>query len=393
MKKLGEGSFGVVWKAVNHDTGNVIALKQVKLEDEDILDELLKEIVFMGNLSESPNIVSFYKAFLTKKGEKFNNFTENDPSFVPFKEETIWISMEYCDIGSVADMMKICETTLNEDQICFVMKEALMGLYFLHERKIIHRDIKGGNILLSSKGEVKLADFGVSSEMKDYTMNHEVIGSPFWMAPELIEENYDNKVDIWSLGITAIEMAEGNPPLYKMNRLRAMFQIPNRPPPKLQNKEIWSEQFHDFLALCLTHKPINRPDSLSLFIEPWIQRLENVNGLAIFSDIFYLVKERTKLYGRPTLLKDTSSSEVIGPKKTEKKNKKNVYPNLSDSLSDSDPNDTFIVNPLHELPLKEIEKLFNEADDKLKQFDRLQKYKQQDKSMITSILNKKIPTR
>jgi serine/threonine kinase 3 len=166
----------------------------------------------------------------------------------------LWIVMEYCGPGSVSDLMTITKKTLNERQIAVILRDALKGLNLLHEKQRIHRDIKAGNILLNDECVAKLADFGVSGQSKDYTKHHTVIGTPFWMAPEVMQEEYDKEADIWSLGITAIEMAEGRPPYYNIHPMRAIFMIPTRPPPKLTNPELWSPEFISFVAACLQKK-------------------------------------------------------------------------------------------------------------------------------------------
>ena len=161
--------------------------------------------------------------------------------------------MELCEGGSVSDLMTSCEATLEETTIQVVCAAVLLGLDYLHAQKHIHRDIKCGNVLLSAKGHVKLADFGVSATLSNtVSRRHTLIGTPFWMAPEVIKEDaYDYKADIWSLGITAIEMADGEPPYIHIHPMRAIFLIPQRPPPTVKKPEMWSKTFLDFLSQCL----------------------------------------------------------------------------------------------------------------------------------------------
>jgi len=185
--------------------------------------------------------------------------------------------MEYCGAGSVADLMRITDKMLNEEQIAVVTKDALKGLVYLHGMMKIHRDIKAGNILLNNKGEGKLADFGVSGQLSDTMAKRQtVIGTPFWMAPEVIQEvGYDVKADVWSLGITCIEMAEGKPPYSNIHPMRAIFMIPSRPPPKLTEPEKWSKELNDFIALCLTKNPEQRPSATELLKHSFVVNAKN----------------------------------------------------------------------------------------------------------------------
>jgi len=174
--------------------------------------------------------------------------------------------MEYCGAGSVCDLMAICEKTLTEEQIATVMKMALQGLEYLHSHKKIHRDIKSGNILLNHDGDCKLADFGVSAELTTTMAKRKtVIGTPYWMAPEVLQSTeYNGKADIWSLAITAIELAVGEPPHSNVHPMRAIFMIPTSDPPTLPNPEKWSKDFNDFLKVCLIKDPDKRPTATHL---------------------------------------------------------------------------------------------------------------------------------
>jgi serine/threonine protein kinase len=183
--------------------------------------------------------------------------------------------MEYCGAGSMCDLMAICDITLTEAQIRAVCRCALQGLEYLHRQGTIHRDIKAGNILLTEVGECKLADFGVSAEITtSMPKRSSTIGTPYWMAPEVLQgSQYDWKADIWSLGITAIELAVGEPPLSNYHPMRALFMIPNNDPPTLPNPERWSPEFHDFVRVCLQKDPNKRPEAGALLKNhPFIQR-------------------------------------------------------------------------------------------------------------------------
>jgi serine/threonine kinase 3 len=168
--------------------------------------------------------------------------------------------MEYCGAGSVSDIMRLRRKTLDELEMGAIIRDTLLGLSYLHSLKKIHRDIKAGNILLNLQGHAKLADFGVAGQLTDTIVKRNtVIGTPFWISPEVIQEiGYDTKADIWSLGITAIEMAEGRPPHADMHPMRAIFIIPTESPPALKRPLEWSQRFNDFIAHCLVKKPEER---------------------------------------------------------------------------------------------------------------------------------------
>jgi serine/threonine protein kinase len=226
------------------------------------------------------------------------------------------IIMEYCGSGSVADVMKITESLLNEEQISYVIKGTLLGLAYLHKERKIHRDVKAGNILLNEKGEIKLADFGVSGQISDNMAKRKTVtGTPFWMAPEVIQEvGYDFKADIWSLGITLIELAEGAPPYSDMHPMRAIFMIPSKPPPTLEdNDEVeWSKEMKDFLAKCLTKDPDQRPTAEQLLQHAWIKRAPSIECL---KELLEFQESRILEFGREKLLELDVDSEDDEPKR------------------------------------------------------------------------------
>jgi serine/threonine protein kinase len=254
LEKLGEGSYGSVWKALHKQTGSIVAVKRVDIDND--LEDIVKEIEFMKGC-KSPYIVRYYGSY--------------------FKDNELWIVMEFCGAGSVCDIMKICDKTLTEEQIAVVSKDVLNGLHYLHNMRKIHRDIKAGNILLNNHGASKLADFGVSGQLSDTMAKRQtVIGTPFWMAPEVIQEvGYDVKADIWSLGITCIEMAESKPPYSNIHPMRAIFMIPSRPPPRLTEADKWSADFNDFVAKCLTKNPDQRPTAKEMLEHAFIQKAKS----------------------------------------------------------------------------------------------------------------------
>jgi len=258
LEKLGEGSYGSVFKAMHKESGQVLAIKQVPVDTD--LQEIIKEISMMQQC-DSPYVVKYYGSY--------------------FKNTDLWIVMEYCGAGSVSDIMKLRNKTLTEEEISCILKYTIKGLEYLHLRRKIHRDIKAGNILLNTEGHAKLADFGVAGQLTDtMAKRNTVIGTPFWMAPEVIQEiGYDCLADIWSLGITAIEMAEGKPPHADIHPMRAIFMIPTKPPPTLKEPEKWSDEFKQFVSSCLVKCPEERPSATQLLQHPFIQKAQPVSVL------------------------------------------------------------------------------------------------------------------
>lgn len=198
--------------------------------------------------------------------------------------------MEYCGAGSVSDIMRLRKKTLSEDEISTILNDTLKGLEYLHLRRKIHRDIKAGNILLNSEGHAKLADFGVAGQLTDtMAKRNTVIGTPFWMAPEVIEEiGYDCVADIWSLGITALEMAEGKPPYGDIHPMRAIFMIPTKPPPSFREIDRWSPEFIDFVSICLVKNPEERAAATDLLLHEFIK---NAKSNSILSQMITEAKD------------------------------------------------------------------------------------------------------
>uniref|UniRef100_A0AAR2KWD3 non-specific serine/threonine protein kinase n=1 Tax=Pygocentrus nattereri TaxID=42514 RepID=A0AAR2KWD3_PYGNA len=263
VEVVGNGTYGQVYKGRHVKTGQLAAIKVMDVTEEEE-EEIKAEINMLKKYSHHRNIATYYGAFVKKSP--------------PGHDDQLWLVMEFCGAGSVTDLVKNTKgNSLKEDWIAYICREILRGLSHLHAHKVIHRDIKGQNVLLTENAEVKLVDFGVSAQL-DRTVGRRntFIGTPYWMAPEVIacDENpdstYDYRSDIWSLGITAIEMAEGAPPLCDMHPMRALFLIPRNPPPKLKSKK-WSKKFIDFIEGCLVKTYPSRPSTEQLLKHSFIR--------------------------------------------------------------------------------------------------------------------------
>ncbi|CAG0916672.1 unnamed protein product [Notodromas monacha] len=244
IEKIGRGTYGSVFKAKKISTGEYAAIKKIQLEPGDDFSEIEREIIMLKDCRH-PNIVAYYESY--------------------WRRGHLSICMEYCSGGSIMDLYRVTGP-LSEKQIAFVCRETLRGLEYLHSRGKMHRDIKGANILITEEGDAKLADFGVSAQITDtFCKRKSFIGTPFWMAPEVaaVEKKggYNHLCDIWAVGITAIEMAELDPPYAELHPMRALFIMSKRSfkPPTLKNKEKWSSDFRDFIKVALKKDPKKRP--------------------------------------------------------------------------------------------------------------------------------------
>ncbi|GFS59220.1 hypothetical protein NPIL_124661 [Nephila pilipes] len=277
--KLGEGSYGSVYKALHKESGQVLAIKQVPVDTD--LQEIIKEISIMQQC-DSLFVVKYYGSY--------------------FKGTDLWIVMEYCGGGSVSDIMRLRKKTLTEEEIATILNDILKGLEYLHYRRKIHRDIKAGNILLNNEGHAKLADFGVAGQLTDtMAKRNTVIGTPYWMAPEVIQEiGYDCVADIWSLGITALEIAEGKPPYGDIHPMRAIFMIPAKPPPSFREPDLWSTEFIDFVSRCLVKNPDERATATELLQHEFIK---NAKPVTILQQMIAEAKEiqESEVYRRDRL--------------------------------------------------------------------------------------------
>ncbi|XP_053931871.1 nik-related protein kinase isoform X1 [Cuculus canorus] len=273
VQVVGNGTYGQVYKGRHVKTGQLAAIKVMNVTENEE-EEIKLEINMLKKYSHHRNIATYYGAFVKKSPAG--------------QDDQLWLVMEYCGAGSVTDLVKKTKgNCFKEDWIAYICREVLRGLAHLHAHHVIHRDIKGQNVLLTENAEVKLVDFGVSAQL-DRTIGRRntFIGTPYWMAPEVIacEENpdstYDYRSDLWSLGITAIEMAEGAPPLCDMHPMRALFLIPRNPPPKLKSRK-WSKKFLNFVESCLVKNYLHRPSTETLLKHSFIRDMQNERQVRI----------------------------------------------------------------------------------------------------------------
>uniref|UniRef100_A0A667Y689 non-specific serine/threonine protein kinase n=1 Tax=Myripristis murdjan TaxID=586833 RepID=A0A667Y689_9TELE len=252
LREIGHGSFGAVYFARDVRTNEVVAIKKMSYsgkQSNEKWQDIIKEVKFLQRI-QHPNSIEYKGCYL--------------------REHTAWLVMEYC-LGSASDLLEVHKKPLQEVEIAAITHGALQGLAYLHSHNMIHRDIKAGNILLTEPGQVKLADFGSASIASPA---NSFVGTPYWMAPEVIlamdEGQYDGKVDIWSLGITCIELAERKPPLFNMNAMSALYHIAQNESPTLQSSE--TDYFRNFVDSCLQKFPQDRPNSEELLKHAFVQR-------------------------------------------------------------------------------------------------------------------------
>uniref|UniRef100_A0A671X5S1 Mitogen-activated protein kinase kinase kinase kinase n=1 Tax=Sparus aurata TaxID=8175 RepID=A0A671X5S1_SPAAU len=266
IQRVGSGTYGDVYKARNIQTGELAAVKIIKLEPGDDFSIIQQEI-FMVKECMHHNIVAYFGSYLCR--------------------EKLWICMEYCGGGSLQDIYHVTGP-LSELQIAYVCRETLQGLGYLHTKGKMHRDIKGANILLTDNGDVKLADFGVAAKITaTIAKRKSFIGTPYWMAPEVaaVEKNggYNQLCDIWAVGITSIELAELQPPMFDLHPMRALFLMSKSSfqPPKLKDKNKWSAAFHNFVKVSLTKNPKKRPTAEKLLSHVYVAQTGLTRRLAV----------------------------------------------------------------------------------------------------------------
>ncbi|NXX88249.1 MYO3B protein, partial [Centropus bengalensis] len=288
IETIGKGTYGKVYKVANKKDGSLAA---VKILDpiSDVDEEIEAEYNILQFLPNHPNVVRFYGMFY-----KADQYVGGQ----------LWLVLELCNGGSVTELVKgllKCGRRLDEAIISYILYGALLGLQHLHNNRIIHRDVKGNNILLTTEGGVKLVDFGVSAQLTSTRLRRNTsVGTPFWMAPEVIaceqqyDYSYDARCDVWSLGITAIELGDGDPPLFDMHPVKTLFKIPRNPPPTLLHPEKWCRGFNHFISQCLIKDFEKRPSVTHLLEHPFIKQVHG-KDMSLQKQLAELIQEQQQL--------------------------------------------------------------------------------------------------
>ncbi|CAE7748664.1 svkA, partial [Symbiodinium microadriaticum] len=305
-EKIGQGGFGYVYKAVDNITGELVAAKLINLDEAgDELEDVQQEVNIMSS-STCTQLTKYYASYLSGS--------------------QLWIVMEYLEAGSLADML-LDEGPLDVESVAYVMKELLLAVAYLHGERKIHRDIKAGNMLLSAAGNVKLADFGVTGQLTESVSKRQTkVGTPYWMAPEVITEVcYDSLADIWSVGITAIELCKGHPP-YASNHhpMQAIFLIPKNPPPQLEGD--FPSVLKNFVSSCLQKDPSNRSSAAALLRHPFIMEAASEPPVSLMQRI------ETHL----SIVKDGSTIDRILDQESRSNSRRSMVNRTTDSGWDFD---------------------------------------------------------
>ncbi|XP_012289083.1 neither inactivation nor afterpotential protein C [Orussus abietinus] len=298
---IGSGVCGDVYEAVDTQAGNKKVAVKIQKLTPDTQGLIVEEYRVLRDFAGHPNLPDFYGMYRKRSGKK----TEHDQ---------IWFVMELCEGGPVMDMVRglvAADKKMREEHIAYTLKEVIKAVVHLHENNVIHRDIRGNNILLTKEGEIKLVDFGLARMIKgEMGKRKTCIGSPNWMAPEVVtskgdpESGYGSRADVWAIGITAIELADGRPPFQDMHPTRALFQIVRNPPPGLFRPANWSQNFNDFINECLEKNPDNRPFMAEIMEHPFLSELPE-NDYPLTQEIKALamnVKEKGRVERKPEVI-------------------------------------------------------------------------------------------
>uniref|UniRef100_A0A3B3D1F7 non-specific serine/threonine protein kinase n=1 Tax=Oryzias melastigma TaxID=30732 RepID=A0A3B3D1F7_ORYME len=304
VETIGKGTYGKVYRVTSKKDGSQAAVKVLD-PINDVDEEIEAEYNILRSLSNHPNVVKFYGMFY--KTDKLSG-------------GQLWLVLELCNGGSVTELIKsllMRGRRLQEPLISYILYSALLGLQHLHNNRIIHRDVKGNNILLTTNGGVKLVDFGVSAQLTSARLRRNTsVGTPFWMAPEVIaceqqyDYSYDARCDVWSLGITAIELADGDPPLADMHPVKALFKIPRNPPPTLRSPDQWCRSFSHFISQCLIKDFEARPSVTHLLEHPFIKQAHGKDE-ALRQQLAALIQEQQEFS-----YKSKTKHERINSRKT-----------------------------------------------------------------------------
>ncbi|XP_038079118.1 myosin-IIIb-like isoform X2 [Patiria miniata] len=267
LEAIGEGTYGGVFKVRNLETGEYAAAKIMDAVS-DIEEEIEAEYHILKDCCDHRNLPRFFGAYY-----------KSTPAT---KHNQIWLVIELCEAGAVTDLVRgMLESHEKPDEviIAYILRETLKALHHLHSHRVMHRDVKGHNVLMTSDSRIKLIDFGVSAVLKGRSKRNTSVGTPYWMAPEVIacgqqlECYYGTKSDIWSLGITAIELADGEPPLKNLHPMRALMKIPRNKPPTIQHPAKWSPEYNDFIARCLVKDTEQRASTTELLSHPFLAKV------------------------------------------------------------------------------------------------------------------------
>lgn len=286
IEVVGTGTYGEVFKARHKRTGELTAVKVLELiEDEE--EEIKVEVDVLRNHTNHPNITTFFGVYGVKQ---------------PSGPDKLWLAMEYCGGGSITDLSRnVHPKRLPEIVMKYVLRETLKALEHLHKAGIVHRDIKGQNVLMTNGGQIRLIDFGVSAQMAaNQKKRNTFIGTPYWMAPEVIATDqqvdawYDQRSDVWSMGITAIEIAEGEPPLSDLHPMRALFLIPKNKPAQLKEKRKWSSEFSNFIAKCLIKDFTSRPTSTDMLKHSYVVKFVEQQAVQTLVELIDKYRDKSK---------------------------------------------------------------------------------------------------